>query len=54
MTGSLLTTAAQRGHRSGFAASLPTVGSTYQQRAHLAPLAGRTATFSSSPTSTRT
>ena len=52
--GKPFTTAAQRGHSSGCSASLPTVGSTFQQRRHLAPLAGRTATVSASPTSTRT
>ena len=53
-SGKFFTTAAQRGHSSGCWASLPTVGSTFQQRRHLAPLAGRTATVSSLPTSTRT
>lgn len=53
-SGNVFATAAQRGHSSGCWASLPTVGSTFQQRRHLAPLAGRTATVSSLPTSTRT
>ena len=54
MTGRFSTTWAQRGHRSGCLALLPTVGSTFQQRPHLQPLAGRTATDCSVPTSTRT
>lgn len=53
-SGKFFTTAAQRGHSSGCSASLPTVGSTFQQRRHLAPLAGRTATVRASPSSTRT
>ena len=53
-SGKFFTTAAQRGHSSGCWASLPTVDSTFQQRRHLAPLAGRTATVKASPTSTRT
>ena len=54
MTGRFSTTWAQRGHRSGCLALLPTAGSTFQQRPHLQPLAGRTATDCSVPTSTRT
>ena len=50
-TGRFLTTSAQRGQRSPLAA---TVGSTFQQRPHLQPAAGRTATASSLPCSTRT
>ena len=53
-SGKFFTTAAQREHSSGCSLSLPTVGRTFQQRRHLAPLAGRTATVRASPTSTRT